>query len=118
MFSCRTIRMNSIGLCLTDEKYRTEYFLNRVFGKEILNKNFFRIFALNPVTEKQLCVKLREISVMEGTRMDSAVLEGIAQASNKEAQENDQRRYRARSQCICKGQCTRDFPWRRQVPLQ
>ncbi len=64
--------------------YRTEYYLSRIFGREITGKAFFRVFTMNPVTEKQLHSKLREISELEGMKVDSAVIEGIVQSSNRD----------------------------------
>jgi len=66
-------------------KNSTEYFLNKIFGKEILNSVFFRIYTMNPVTELQLQGRLKQISELVGVQIDGEVIKGIIHSSNQDA---------------------------------
>jgi len=62
----------------------TEYYMQRVFGKEITRRAYFKEIKFNPVTEKALLTKLKEICNLEGYEVDASVLEGIIKSSNQD----------------------------------
>ena len=64
--------------------HRTDYFLNKVFGKDIVTSNIFRVYTMSLVTEKQLHGRLKEVAEMEGVRINSDTIDAIIKSSNKD----------------------------------
>jgi DNA polymerase III delta prime subunit len=92
-------------------KSSTEYFLNKIFGKELLSSVFFRVYTMNPVTELQLQGRLKQISDLAGVQVDSEVINGIIHSSNQDARNS----ILTLGLYLLKGRAEKDIGKRRKV---